>query len=72
VKGKCSKLFIWISREDFSQHWPPPRSTRIFSGRGFFCGQLQNIIFEHFVDEPLEQPNSIVARNKDGKIIGVR
>ncbi len=42
------------------------------SSKGFFARHVRNVLVEHFIDEPLSQPHSIIARNKQGKIIGTR
>ena len=50
--------------ENFFPDEPVLRSTKVLTTAGFFARRIKNVLIKQFVDEPLSQNNSIIARNK--------
>ncbi len=55
--------------ENFFPDEPMIRSTRVMTKSGFFARRIQNILIQEFVDKPLSQGNSVIARNKVTKLM---
>ncbi len=59
-------------KEAFFPDEPLFRSTKLFEGDGLVDRYIANLIRKLMVEASLKNPTSIVARNKEGKIIGAR
>ena len=58
--------------EAFFPDEPLFRSTKLFQGNGLVDRYIVKLISKFTIEGVLKQPTSIVARNKEGKIISAR